>query len=266
MARRILSADTALTPQAQNPLEVSVRTETESSLAMAIRSRWIDRARIGPAEFDWQDRGALMEEIAFVNRAQEFLDEATMKIAPSVLRIVLTVKANLAEPVAQREFLADHLALDFRRISELCILADSYRLLDAKHGVAGEREIARYGWSKALKLAHVREAADRKEIWGRARGNRNAASYRAVLEEIRRFRERKQVLPFPREWPLDERWQAARTAFASLENLEQRLTTSEGCAQALDDLKRVEKELDSLKRVIRGRIDTLSHEEMAAKA
>ena len=81
--------------------------------------------------------------------------------------------------------MGDHLNLDFRRVSELCIVADSYRLLDSGQRRQGEREIATYGWSKALKLAHVRNPEDRRQVWESACGGGGSASYRAVLESIR---------------------------------------------------------------------------------
>ena len=267
MARRILSADAALVPQPQNSLDVSVRTETDT-LPLSIRSRWIDRGsyRAAATIFDWEDRTQLMQEIAFVNRAQDFLDEAAIKIAPSVLRIVLTVKQNLADAPSQREFLREHLALDFRRISELCITAESYRLTDSDHAAEGEKEISRYGWSKALKLAHVRDANDRRDIWRRACGKRKTASYRAVLEEIRRFRGRKLISPAPQDWPMGDRLSAARSAFANLDGMSKKLHTRHACQDALRELGRVQKELVACKRALNERIESLTHEEMAAEA
>ena len=96
MARRILSADAALVPHAQEPLNVSVRTESPTSRLTAIQARWIETPA-GPGEaglFDWERRDELMAEIAFVNRAQEFLDEAAVKIAPPPVPVVANVEAK----------------------------------------------------------------------------------------------------------------------------------------------------------------------------
>src|SRR5262249_16353186 len=112
---------------------------------------------------------------------------------PSILRIVLTVKENVPDPKAQRTFLGEHLQVDFRRVSELCIVADSYNLLDPQHRLLGAREIERYGWSIALKLSAVRDLHDRPDLWQRACAGRPRAAYRDVLEEIRRYRERKLI-------------------------------------------------------------------------
>ena len=265
MARRILSADAALVPHAQEPLNVSVRTESPTSRLTAIQARWIETPA-GPGEaglFDWERRDELMAEIAFVNRAQEFLDEAAVKIAPSVLRIVLTVKHHIPRPAEQRAFLTEHLDLDFRRISELCIVADSYRLLDPEHRAEGEAEIVRYGWSKSIKLAHVPDPAERGDIWERACAGGAEASYRAVLEEIRRFRQRKRIGPALISWEVGPALDSVRRSFATFERLAAQPASREECSGALEELGRLRKELDQVQRALEQRIDLLPLEHMA---
>ena len=280
MARRILSADAALVPQAQPSLHGPFRADPGAGagpgVLAALQARWLERpAGLGPeALFDWEDRTALMEEIAFVNRAQGLLDEAAVKIAPSVLKIVLTVKEHVPDGAGQRAFLADHLTLDFRRISELCIVADSYRLLEPARRPDGEQEIVRYGWSKALKLAHVRDAHERRDIWRRACAGAEQAGYRAVLEEIRRYRERKQILP-PGASGAAELGAAFRSAREAFLGLERRLIDGHAgsraeCTGALREVGRLRRELDALQRALRDRLETLPlealTEELAAEA
>lgn len=266
MARRILSADDLLVPRRQASLKSSVRTEASDWIARELHERWSAPAPVPSRQllFDWSDRAQLMAEIELVNQAQRVLDEASLKIAPSVLRIVLTVKKHLPEPSEQRAFLADHLDLDFRRISELCIVADSYGLLDANHRQDGLKEILRYGWSKSLKLAHVPDPVERQIIWQQACGGASTASYRAVLEEIRRFRERKLLNAPPAADPLEERLDAARERFTTFSAATRELNTRDDYASALRELGQVQRELTRLKRTMREQMDSLQWDEMAA--
>ena len=194
-----------------------------------------------------------------------------VKIAPSVLRIVLTVKANVPDAAGQRAFLAEHLTLDFRRLSELCIVADSYGLLDLTARMEGEKEIARYGWSKALKLAHVPDPLERREIWRRACAGSETASYRAVLEEIRRFRERKQIGPplrmgaaggFSAAFDVVPTLTSARLAFAHLDRPLRHDHSRDTCADALDQVNRLRRDLETLKRALQERLDLMPLEDM----
>ena len=286
MARRILSADSVLTPAAQpslrnepgpsgsstaalsvkDALQTSVRTENPSGgLVSGLESRWhLFRPSEGKVLFDWEDRTELYTEIEFVNQVRERMDEAAVKIAPSMLRIVLTVKANVEGGKAQRAFLAEHVDWDFRRISELCIAAESYGLLDAERRTRGEQELRRYGWSNALKLAYVPDPLERGDIWDRARGGKEKASYRAVLEEIRRFRERKLVGP---PSPLEEvgaHIASVRGHFDSLDTLSANLSTPDHCRLALKELSRTQRELSGLRRVLKERMDAVETEALAA--
>ncbi|HUJ73261.1 MAG TPA: hypothetical protein VL359_00325, partial [bacterium] len=195
MPRRILSADAALVPHQQVSLTMPV-PEARSPLLQELQARW---QKGPPAPLEWRDRGGLLAEIDLVNRAQQVLDEAAIKIAPVLLRIVLAVKEHLPLPAAQRAFLAEHLHLDFRRLSELCIVAESYALLDAQRREEGAREIERYGWSIALKLAYVRDPHDRADLWRRASAGRPKAAYRDVLEQIHLYRQRKLIGATPGE-------------------------------------------------------------------
>ncbi|MCH8075835.1 MAG: hypothetical protein IIC13_08715 [SAR324 cluster bacterium] len=286
MARRILSADAVLTPAAQSPLrnepgagpsstgrpsvknalQTSVRTENPSGgLVSGLESRWhLFRPSAGKVLFDWEDRRELFTEIEFVNQVRERMDEAAVKIAPSMLRIVLTVKANVEGAKAQRAFLAEHVDWDFRRISELCIAAESYGLLDAQRRTRGEQELRRYGWSNALKLAYVPDPLEREEIWDRARGSSEKASYRAVLEEIKRFRERKLVsLPSPLE-EVGAQIASARGHFDSLGTLSADLSTPDNCRLALKELARTQRELSVLRRALKERMDAAETEALAA--
>lgn len=285
MAKRILSADGALVAHSQVPLAnsaphgrtgppgFSVRTEsrgaeTRGGMMEAIQARWVEAQQIGSGAmlFDWDDRGALLREIAFVNKAQARLDEAAVKIAPTLLRIVLTVKQNLPGPKAQRNFLAEHLELDFRRISELCIVADSYHLLEPSKRQAGEREIAKYGWSKALKLAYVRGAEERRAIWERACQGRPVAPYRAILEEIGRFRERKLIGPPAELSAVHSRLGSAEQLFSAFAGLAHRLESREEVEDALRGLGKVRRELGKLQRALRDQLVTVEVDTMAANA
>ncbi|MDH5752398.1 MAG: hypothetical protein OEZ59_08275, partial [Deltaproteobacteria bacterium] len=173
MARRILSADSALMPQGQTSLHSTQPPEIRKGFIQEIQSRWEQMRALSEEMvlFDWDNRSALMSEIEWVNSARERLDEAYFKVAPSMLRIVLTVKENLHDPVEQRSFLVNNLDWDLRRVSELCIVADSYGLLDQQRRRQGEEELRIYGWSNSLKLAYVRDPRDRLEIWDRAGGS-----------------------------------------------------------------------------------------------
>lgn len=263
MARRILSADSVLNPVPQASLSDSVRTESRNSALVEINRRW-DAAPQTSGLLDWEDQSALMREIQFVNRAQAVLDEAAVKIAPSVLRIVLTVKENIAQPAAQREFLAEHLDLDFRRISELCIAADAYGLIDPHLRASGLAEIEEYGWSKALKLAHVPLLQDRREIWEQACAGGRSASYRAVLDSIRRFRDRKQIGGGVKPSHLETHLQTARERFSSFAASAQHLVSREDYQEALSELSQVQKELNSLKLSLREHMELAQWEELAA--
>lgn len=294
MARRILSADAVLTPPAQsslqggpgpirssskqntlgntlqhaprNPEQNSVRTEKPSGgLVSGLESRWhLFRPSEGKVLFDWEDRSELYTEIEFVNRVRERLDEAAVKIAPSILRIVLTVKANVEGAKAQRAFLAEHVDWDFRRISELCIVAESFGLLEAERRAQGEQELRRYGWSNALKLAYVPDPRERADIWDRARGSSEKASYRAVLEEISRFRERKLLTPSLPMEKLGARIASARGHFDSLKTLSADLSTPENCRLALKELTQTQRELSGLKRALKERMDAAETEALAS--
>ena len=264
MARRILSANDLLMSTSQASLKDSVRTETREAALVEINRRWAAPSSGRDGLLDWGDQALLMQEIAFVNKAQALLDEAAVKIAPSVLRIVLTVKANIAEPPAQRAFLTEHLELDFRRISELCIVAESYGLIDPALREPGLAEIERYGWSKALKLAHVPDPSDRRQVWALACGEAESASYRAVLEAIGRFRERKQLFAPAQAGPLEARLQTARERFTAFSASAQHLSTREDYAEALGELSQVQRELIRLKRSLRERMEMAQWEDLAA--
>ncbi len=268
MARRILPADTALFPASQPPLQTSVRTEFRGGFLQWLQERWSSALGLRAEEvlFDWRDRTALMNEIAFVNQVGTRLDEAAVKIAPSMLRIVLTVKANLPHGKAQRAFLAEHLDWELRRISELCIVADSFALLDPAGRADGAREIQRYGWSNALKLAYVRDPTARREIWERARGERPRASYRDVLEEIQRFRERKLLAPPPLVEEIGQRLLAAKQRFAALDALTAELATPDSYREALQQVNNAQRELGRLKRVLKERMQSAEIEALAANA
>lgn len=268
MVKRILSADSALMPSAQPALSPSVRTEQKGNPLTNLEERW-SRTMAVEAEdvlFDWRDQRALKDEIDFINRAQHTLDEAAVRLAPSLLRVVLTVKANLATPAEQRAFLTDHLRLDFRRISELCIVADSYGLLDADYRRKGERELAKYGWSNALKLAYVRDPYERRDIWERACAGKPTASYRAVLEEIRRFRERKLIgPPVPRE-ALNAHLANARKLFTRFASAADRLDSRASLQNAIAELEQLQKELGQVRRALKDQTAMAEMEELAASA
>jgi hypothetical protein len=229
-----------------------------------INQRWNSA---GTELFDWGDRTALLAEIDLVNRAQTVLDEAAVKIAPSLLRIVLTVKENVPDPKEQRAFLAEHLRLDFRRVSELCIVADSYTLLDSRRRDGGAREIERYGWSIALKLAHVRDPNDRADLWRRACSGRPKAAYRDVLEEIHRYRERKLIAaPQPAEEALPDSIGSARATFSEFDSLVRSLRGPKDYAQAVAALERLQRELKRIRRSLREHIGKDGHGRMAESA
>ncbi len=185
-----------------------------------------------------------------------------------MLRIVLTVKANVAGAKAQRAFLAEHVDWDFRRISELCIVAESYGLLDPGRRPGGEEELRRYGWSNALKLAYVRDSTERREIWERARGGRERASYRDVLEELRRFRERK-LIQAPRPSAeigtrITTRINSARGHVETLHTLSTDLSSPDACREALKEVSLAQRELATLKRELKDRMESAETEALAA--
>ena len=268
MAKRILSADSALMPSTQASLNPSVRTEHKGDFMKSLSDKWSEVAAVDASGvlFDWEDQRGLRDEIEFVNSTQSTLDEAAVKLAPSLLRIVLTVKANLDTPGEQRAYLAENLMLDFRRVSELCIVADSYGLLDSDYRKKGEHELARYGWSNALKLAYVRDPYERGEIWARACAGKPSASYRAVLEEIRRFRERKLIAPpLPRE-ELNNRLVTARNLFTRFASATDRLDSSADLQNALGELETLQKELTRVRTALKDQTEVVEMEEMAASA
>ena len=267
MARRILPADAALTPQTQSSLEQPRRPEVTDGMLARLEARWRELHK-HTEPFDWDDREALMAEIDFVNSAQAVLDEAAVKIAPSVLRIALTVQRNIPDQKAQRAFLEEHLNLDFRRVSELCIVARSYMLLDPDPArrEAGAAEIDRYGWSKALKLAHVPDPADRAQIWDNARGDAPSASYRAVLEELRRFRERKLVNAPDDPDRFETRVESTRRLLGQLTQRLAHLDSRDDYAGALDELQRTQRELNRLKKALQEQLSDADVEALAAEA
>jgi len=266
MARRILSADSALAPQSQVSLGTAAPMEIRGGFMQELQARWQDMRSLGLDRvlFDWQERSGLMREISWVNQARERLDEAFLKVAPSMLRIVLTVKQNLPDPAEQRAFLAEHLDWDLKRVSELCITADSYGLLDPGPRKPGEEEIRQYGWSNALKLAYVRDARTRREIWDAARNGAPRASYRALLEELRRFRERKLIGPPPPARELGERLSAAKEGFDALQSLANRLGRADGMADALATVTRVQRDLNQFRKALQERLKAREVEDMAA--
>jgi hypothetical protein len=268
MAKRILSADSALMPTTQISLAPSVRTETHGGFLARLQERWSSALSLpgGGLLFDWEDKRALMGEIEFINGAQAAVDEAAVKLAPSMLRVVLTVKSNLPTPAEQRAFLAEHMRMDFRRISELCIVADSYGLLDADCRREGERELQKYGWSNALKLAYVRDPHDRRDIWERACGGKPTASYRAVLQEIRHFRERKLIAPPAPAEEIEERLGAVRKLFSTFNGAAKHLHSREEIREALQELERVQRELGQLKRALKDQFEAAEVEDLAASA
>jgi len=268
MARRILSADSALAPPSQASLSTTGRAELRGGFFQWLQERWAGMLGLRPDQvlFDWDDRTALMSEIAFVNQARERLDEAAVKLAPAMLRIVLTVKANIAGSAEQRAFLAEHVDWDLRRISELCIVADSYGLLEPAQRETGSRELARYGWSCALKLAYVRGAAERREIWDRARGMKPQASYRDVLEELRRFRERKLIGPPASSADVTARSESVRERFEALGASLRDLRRPEQLSEALTQVGQAQRELGRLKRALQERIQAADTEALAETA
>ncbi len=268
MAKRILSADAALMPAAQVSLDPSVRTETRAGFFQNLQKRWEAALSLDPRAilFDWDDKRALLDEIEFINRVQEAADEAAVRVAPSMLRVVLTVRSNLASAAEQREFLAEHMKLDFRRISELCIVADTYGLLDPEARHEGEEELKRYGWSNALKLAYVRDPHDRRDIWERARGEKAAASYRAVLREIRFYRDRKLIAPPAPAEEIEVRLGTVRKLFSTFSGAAKNLHSKEEIGAALQELERVRKELNQLQRALKDQFEAADVADMAASA
>ena len=268
MARRILSADSVLQPQSQNSLTSLTTTEVRSGFMQELQTRWQEMREMGLDQvlYDWQDQRSLMREIQWVNQAREKLDEAFLKVAPAMLRIVMTVKQNLDDPAEQRAFLNQHLDWDLRRVSELCIAADSYGLLEPGHRKGGEEEIRLYGWSNALKLAYIRDAGQRREIWENARAGKPRASYRALLEEMRRFRERKLVGPPAPARVIGEQLFAARQGFDQLDALATSLGRAEAVADALTKVGTVQKNLNQLRKALKERLKSIEVEDMAANA
>ena len=252
-------------PQAQATLQPSVRTETRGAFLQNLNLHWAETQNLRASDvlFDWEDRTSMMDEIDFINQVREKMDETAVKIAPSMLRVVLTVKANLSDPREQRAFLAQHVDWDFRRISELCIVAESYRLLEPESRTHGEGEIRRYGWSNALKLGYVRDPADREDIWNRAKNGSDKASYRTVLEEIRRYRDRKLISPPAPEAELDSQLSSVRHSFNALDALSGRLDSPESLGEAMKQVGAMQKDLSQLKRVIKDRLQSLDTERLA---
>jgi hypothetical protein len=271
MARRMLSADAALMPLSQvsltAPAVLARPLELKPQLFTELQHRWsgmnAQRADEGVRLFDWSDRSALLAEMDLINRAQAVLDEAAVKIAPCLLRIVLTVKVNLPEAKEQRAFLSEHLQLDFRRISELCIVAESYGLLDPRRREAGAREIERYGWSSALKLAHVRNATERKELWELACAGRPHAAYRDVLEQIQLYRARKLIAapthPELHRKEMVQRMSEAKEHVSELAALAPRLRSRMDYEHALELLERAQRELGALRRAFLDRLEAQDH-------
>jgi len=274
MARRILSADAALLPQSQvslsAPAVLGRSVELKPQLFAELQTRWngMQASAAGtPPLFDWQDQTALRAEMDLINRAQAVLDEAAVKIAPCLLRIVLTVKAHVPDPKAQRSFLAEHLQLDFRRISELCIVAESFGLLDARRRESGSREIERYGWSSALKLASVRDARDREALWQRACAGRPRAAYRDVLEQLQLFRERK-LIPASGAHDLERKELVKRVATAKehvteLAAIAPRLRSRLDYEYAIELLDAAQKDLTALRRAFQDRLELQEHATLA---
>ena len=266
MAKRILSADSALVARTQISLGDSVRTETRKDLFARLEDHWRETLSQGTPGllYDWENQGALLRDMEFINTVQAKLDEAAVRIAPTLLKIVLTVKENLDTPKEQRAYLADHLDLDFRRISELCIVADSYGLLLGDYRKQGEAEINRYGWSKALKLAYVRDPADRAMIWDNACMGRPAASYRAILEEIKRFRERKMITPPTPRMEVETRMASVAAQYQELSQAAQMLDDEQGYRQTLRQVDAMRRELGRLKRALEDQLQAAETEALAA--
>ncbi|MBI4082825.1 MAG: hypothetical protein HY423_09460 [Candidatus Lambdaproteobacteria bacterium] len=267
MARRILSADSVLVSQPQAALQDAGRADARQQVLLALQQRWSALPAVEPDRllFDWENRRALEDEVAFVNRAEAVLDEAAVKLAPSVLRIVLTVRQHLSDPRDARAWLEEKLALDFRRVSELCIVAESYGLLDAGRREPGVREIERYGWSKALKLAHVRDPAERHAIWERAAETAGGASYRAVVAEIGRFRERKLIAAPDAPPRLDHIVHDAQARFAAFTRTAAHLRTRDQVQVAIEELSDLQRDLTRLRRALRERLQDDEVADLAAR-
>ena len=277
MARRILSAESALLPQAQPSLvggnpRSGVYTEAPTGgrggLFAWLQERWSHLLSLGAGDvlFDWDDRGALMQEIAFVNQARERLDEAAVRLSPAMLRIVLTVKAHLSDPAAQRAFLAQHLEWDLRRVSELCIVADRYGLLDPARRDEGRRELADYGWSGGLKLAALPTPEARREVWERACAGKGAAPYRALLEELKRYRERRLIAPPASVNDVGSRLGAVSHSIEALSAAAHNLSSPQHYRDALARVGEAQRELRRLRRALLDRLDAHEVESYAQSA
>jgi hypothetical protein len=128
------------------------------------------------------------------------------------------------------------------------------------------REIERYGWSKALKLAHVRDPAERHAIWERAAQATGGASYRAVLAEIGRFRERK-LIAAPETPPrLDHIVHDAQARFAAFSRTAAHLRTRDQVQVAIEELSDLQRDLTRLRRALRDRLQDEQVAEMGAGA
>ncbi len=206
--------------------------------------------------FNWKNPDALMREVTFVNSVQEKMDEVVARIAPSMLRIVNTVRANLPSQKSQREWISKHLNWDFRRISELCIVASSYNLLNPHTRQQGAAEMQRYGWSSALKLAYIRTPAERGEIWRAACAGRPRASYRDVLNQINSLRN-KPSLPQSASLTSDDidmRLNNIRTNMAGLGALTEQITDPQNTKAALQRVSTLQRELQHLKKALQGHL------------
>ena len=266
MARRILPAQNALNPLSQsslqNPMAVGAAApeNANSGVFGQLEVRWnTTLQQKGSPLFDWKDTTLLLQEVEFVNNVQEKMDEAAVRLAPSMLRIVSTIKANLSSPKAQRAWLAQHLNWDFRRISELCIVASSYGLLNPQTRQQGAVEMQRYGWSNALKLAYIRSPEERSEIWRRACAGRPRASYRDVLTQMEALRTTPlQSLPqttseFDPD-DLDLRLSNIRTNMASLGALADHITEPQNTRIALQRVDALQQELQALKKNLKNHL------------
>ncbi len=255
MARRILPAQSALRPPEQNSL-AGGRPDSASSLQI-----WNKNLQLSPKEilFNWEESSELMDEVSYVNQGREKIDQAVIVLAPSMLRIVLTVKANLPNPKDQRDWLAKHVDWDFRRISELCIVAESYQLLNPQNRLTGEAELRRYGWSNALKLAYVRNPEARQQIWESACGDTPRASYRQVLKALHQYRSPLHLeAPVP-DQNLHEGIAVLRASWEALQNLQHSPYQAPQTRLALEQVKSLEKKLPSLKRTLMERLKTPSN-------
>ena len=265
MARRILSAESALLTTPQFSLESSVRTESEGGWLNTLDTHYGNSATLSDKQvlFDWGERSGLMREIELINLVQDKLDSAALRVAPSILRVVLTVQANIPRAKDQREFLLAHLNLDFRRISELCIVAESYGLLSPQRRARGEAEIQEYGWSKALKLAAIRNPAHRRELWEQARGAKGMASYRSVLAVIKQYREQKVIEAAPGEIGEEISLDSLANHFDALRGAAAGLSTKGEVLTALRSLEDMQKSAAKLKRMLKNRLQLVEAEQLA---